>query len=146
MSSETSQTPRFDKLRTGNYPQWKGNILALLKTRGESRLVLGKELKYSKAPTVAEEEAMAKWDEKGLKAAGEIYLSLSDDQKTHVQECFDDPVKMWTKLESVHLQKKPGMRFNAWEEFFSIHLEENESLVFNDQDQRRHVECSEFAP
>ena len=71
---------------------------------------------------------MEKWDERADKAAGEIYLSLSDDQKPHVEACSDDPVAMWTKLESVHLQKKPGMRFNAWEEFFSIHLEENESL------------------
>jgi hypothetical protein len=131
MSSD-SHTPRFDKLRTGNYPQWRGNILALLMTRGSSRLVLGKEKKPvgkdPKNPSEAEVEAMEKWEDKALKAAGEIYLSLSDDQKTHVEECSDDPVLMWTKLESVHLQKKPGMRFNAWEEFFSIHMEENESL------------------
>ena len=112
MASETKSTPSFDKLRTGNYPQWRGNILALLMTRGSSRLVLGKELKPvakdPKAVTEAETETIEKWEDKALKAAGEIYLSLSDDQKTHVEACFDDPVKMWAKLESVHLQKKPG--------------------------------------
>ena len=85
--------------------------------------------KDPKAVTEAETEAIEKWEDKALKAAGEIYLSLSDDQKTHVEACFDDPVKMWAKLESVHLQKKPGMRFNAWEELFSIHMEESDSLT-----------------
>lgn len=79
--------------------------------------MLGKEqrpvAKDPKVPTVAEGAAIEKWEEKEMKAAGEIYLSLSYDQKTHVQECSDDPVKMWTKLESVHLQKQPGMRFAA---------------------------------
>ena len=51
--------------------------------------------------------------DKALRAVGEIYLSLSDDQKTHVEDISDDPVAIWTKLETVHLQKKPGMRFNA---------------------------------
>jgi hypothetical protein len=58
--------------------------------RGSSRLVLGKEKKPvgkdPKNPSEAEVEAMEKWEDKALKAAGEIYLSLSDDQKTHVEE------------------------------------------------------------
>lgn len=81
-----------------------------------------------KKVTREEAEAQEKWDDRALRAAGEIYLSLSDDQKMHIEACNDDPVTIWKKLESVHLQKKPGMCFNAWEEFFSIHLEENESL------------------
>ena len=128
------QCPNYqiDKLQTANYPKRRGDVLALLMTRGSPRLVLGKKLRPvaqdSKAVTEAETEAQEKWDDRALRAAGEIYLSLSDDQKTHVEACNDDPVAMWKKLESVHLQKKPGMRFNAWEEFFSIQLEENESL------------------
>ena len=66
--------------------------------------------------------------QEALRAAGEIYPSLSDDQKTHVDAIADDPVKIWAKLESVHMQKKPGMRFNAWEEFFSIFMAENKYL------------------
>ena len=61
----------------------------MLITRGSTRLVLGKELKPvakdPKAVTEAETEAIEKWEDKALKAAGEIYLSLSDDQKTHVE-------------------------------------------------------------
>ena len=78
--------------------------------------------------TTEELKAIDNWEDKALRAAGEIYLSLSDDQKTHIEDISDDPVKMWAKLEVVHLQKKPSMRFNAWEEFFSIHMEESESL------------------
>ena len=48
--------------------------------------------------------------------------------KVRVQDCFEDPVKIWSTLKSVHLQQKPGMRFDAWEEFFSIHIDENKSL------------------
>ncbi|PFH44982.1 hypothetical protein AMATHDRAFT_164154 [Amanita thiersii Skay4041] len=41
---------------------------------------------------------------------------------------IDNPVKMWTALESVHLQKKPGAHFNAYGDLFSIRKEDNESL------------------
>lgn len=84
--------------------------------------------KDPKAVTEAEQEAQDKWDDRALRAAGELFLHISDDQKTHLENISDDPCKIWTKLETVHLQKKPGMRFNAWEEFFAIHMEENESL------------------
>ena len=84
--------------------------------------------KDPKAVIAEELKAIDDWEDKALRVASEIYLSLSDDQKTHIEDISDDPVKMWAKLEAVHLQKKPGMRFNAWEEFFSIHMEESESL------------------
>ena len=104
----------------------------MLKTRGWWRIVQGTEkkpeAKDEKAVTAEEEKAMSDWEDKALRAAGELYLSLSDDQKTHVEDISNDPVKIWAKLESVHMQKKPNMRFNAWEEFFSIHMAENESL------------------
>src|SRR5215472_11930750 len=58
----------------------------------------------------------------------EIWLALEDNQKSHVKEVKSDPMQMWKKLESVHLQKKPGARFNAYDNLFNIHKEENESL------------------
>ena len=132
MSSDSVHKLRFDPLRVGNYPQWRNNALALLMTKGWAQLVLGKQKRPTPAvagtPKPEEQVLMDAWDEKAMKAAGELFLTLSEDQKTHVSTILDDPVAMWTKLETVHLQKKPGMRFNAWEEFFSIHLEENESL------------------
>ena len=35
---------------------------------------------------------------------------------------------MWVALESVHLQKRPGARFNAYDDLFSIQKKEEESL------------------
>ena len=50
--------------------------------------------KDPKAVTAEEEKAVNDWEDKALRAAGEIYLSLSDDQKTHVDAIADDPVKI----------------------------------------------------
>ena len=36
---------------------------------------------------------------------------------------------MWKKLESVHLQKRPGARFNAYEALFDIRKASDESLM-----------------
>ena len=41
----------------------------------------------------------------------------------------DDPHGMWTKLESVHPQKRPGARFNAYDALFSIRKSPGESLT-----------------
>ena len=55
-------------------------------------------------------------------------MAISDEQKTHLEGIEDDPVQIWTKLASVHLQKVPGARFNAWESFFSIQMRPDEPL------------------
>ena len=36
---------------------------------------------------------------------------------------------MWKKLESIHLQKRPGARFNAYDALFSIKKAPDESLT-----------------
>ena len=54
MASELTSTPRFDKLRVGNYPAWKGNVSAMLKTRGWWRIVQGTE----KKPEAQDEKAV----------------------------------------------------------------------------------------
>ena len=41
----------------------------------------------------------------------------------------DNPHGMWTKLESVHLQERPGARFNAYDALFSIRKSPDESLT-----------------
>ncbi|OJA16490.1 hypothetical protein AZE42_13552 [Rhizopogon vesiculosus] len=46
----------------------------------------------------------------------------------HIDAVQDDPVKMWTTLASIHLQQRPGARFNAWDDFFSIRKQPDESL------------------
>ena len=73
-------------------------------------LVSGKELRpaVSAGGTVSEalQAKMDKWDERAMKAAGELYLLVSDAQKTHLEAISSDPVAIWTKLATVHLQKR----------------------------------------
>ena len=116
-----SSHPKIKLLDNSNYNEWAGDMQAWLMTRGYWRLVTGKEVKPSKNED-------GKWEEKAMKAAGEIYLSVGAEQKQHLKECLDDPVKMWTTLEKTHVSKKPGARFNAYDELFSIVKLEEESL------------------
>ena len=48
--------------------------------------------------------------------------------KTVLAGMEEDPAAMWVALESVHLQKRPGARFNAYDDLFSIQKKEEESL------------------
>ena len=133
MDSSTTSGPRFEALKTGEYPRWAGNMRAWLMAKGLWRLVHGDELKPGVLDkdgkgTVKELEAISQWGDRALKAAGELYLATSEDQKTHLEGIEEDPVAIWAKLESVHLQKRPGARFNAWEAFFSIQMRPEEPL------------------
>jgi hypothetical protein len=83
----------------------------------------------AKGPTADEKKEIADWKWKRTRASGEIWLALENDQKTHISELDDDPTAMWAKLTSVHLQKKPGTRFNAYDKLFSIRKDDNESLT-----------------
>jgi hypothetical protein len=62
--------------------------------------------------TDTEKLELADWRRKSAKASGEIWLAIEDSQ-VHVKEVKGDPAKMWKKLETVHVQKKPGARFSA---------------------------------
>jgi len=68
------------------------------------------------------------WDDKAEKAAGWIYLMVDPSQTVHLKGKEDDPVAMWEQLKSVHLQQRPGARFNAYDDLFSIRKLEEESL------------------
>ena len=68
---------------------------------------------------------MDKWEEREMKEAGEIYMIVSDAQKKHLEAISSDPVAIWTKLATVHLQKRPAARFNAYDAFFSIQKAED---------------------
>src|SRR3979490_2424743 len=61
-------------------------------------------------------------------AAGDIFLGVQLDQRVHLDGIAEDPVKMWTKLESVHLQKRPATRFNAYDNLFALRMLPDESL------------------
>src|ERR1700674_4251067 len=78
--------------------------------------------------TASEQKELNDWKRKAGKASGEIWLSLEDNQKVHVKDVKSDPAAMWSKLESVHLQKRPGTRFNAYDALFSIRKANDETL------------------
>ena len=82
----------------------------------------------AKATTAAETVLIDAWDENAEKAAGELYLLVSEEQKVHFAGITDDPCKMWAQLERVHLQRRPGARFNAYDMLFSIRKLPDESL------------------
>ena len=121
--SSSDSLPKFKPLSNSNYPEWCGEMKAWLMRNGLWRLVSGRETK----PT--EEEALAKWEAKAEKAAGEIYLLVENDQRVHFRGFEEDPIQIWKILESAHLSKKPGARFNAYDDLFSINKESGESLV-----------------
>ncbi|KAF9064718.1 hypothetical protein BDP27DRAFT_1230005, partial [Rhodocollybia butyracea] len=59
-------------------------------------------------------------------AAGYLHLSLNESQKSHIK---DDPCAIWTTLQSLHQQKKPGTHFTAYDTLFGITKDDNESLL-----------------
>ena len=97
-------------------------------------LVKGVELKPegvdSKALTATEAAAILAWEIKAEKAAGKLYLAMQGDQRTHLSRIEDNPVAIWMKLESVHLQNHPGSHFLSYDTFFLIQKKEVEFLTF----------------
>jgi len=45
---------------------------------------------------------------------------VDNTQRVHFRGIKDDPVQMWGALKKVHMQKRPGTRFNAYDALFSI--------------------------
>ena len=79
-------------------------------------------------PPSTEPESRVKWLKRAQKAAGELYLAVEQDQKSHFHGILSDPIRIWTTLRDVHMSKKPGARFNAYDDLFSIRKQPNESL------------------
>ena len=79
-------------------------------------------------PDDSDKELKLKWKKRAQKAAGELFLSVEPDQKSHFHGILSDPVLIWTTLRDVHMSRKPGARFNAYDNLFSIRKQPNESL------------------
>ena len=79
-------------------------------------------------PPSTDADSRLKWLKRAQKAAGEIYLAVEQDQKSHFHGILNDPVRIWTTLRDIHMSKKPGARFNAYDDLFSIRKLPNESL------------------
>ena len=79
-------------------------------------------------PDTSDQDSKLKWKKRAQKAAGELFLSVEPDQKSHFHGILSEPVTIWTTLRNVHMSKKPGARFNAYDTLFSIRKQPNESL------------------
>ncbi|MGH7240483.1 MAG: hypothetical protein ACREHG_10545, partial [Candidatus Saccharimonadales bacterium] len=72
---------------------------------GLARLVTG----FEEKPTgPGKETDTAAWQSRADKAAAALYLALEDSQRCHIIGIEDDPIKIWSKLSEVHIQKCPG--------------------------------------
>src|SRR5215510_7592069 len=137
-----TKVPDIEKLGATNYATWSQDMLAWLGTQQLKRLVLGKQKAPSPADpnniTDAEQAAIEAWEDKCEKAAGWIITLIKPDQRVHIKDMEDDPVKMWTRLESVHVVKQAGARFNSYDNFFSIRKKEDESFINFGEGGHRH--------
>src|SRR3979490_2810737 len=86
-------------LNNTNYPQWRGEMRAVLQRKKLWQLVTGAR------PRPADSAKAEIWDEDASVAAGDIFLGVQLDQRVLLEDIAEDPVKMWLKLENAHLQK-----------------------------------------
>ena len=84
--------------------------------------------RVSQTPKDGEEEKLEAWQLKADKAAGIMWLMVENTQRVHFRGIKDDPLKMWAALREVHMQKRPGTRFNAYDDLFSIRKRDEEDL------------------
>ena len=135
-NDHTSTITQEELLTPSNYRSWAQNTAAKLRSRGLYRIITGKWTApddLGKDATAADKLAHQKLvDEFELaqeKAAGLIYLHVGREMQTHLQGIDDNAQAMWTKLEKLHLDQRPGTRFNAYDDLFSIRKSESESLT-----------------
>ena len=114
----------FAKLGEANYQSWSKDMKAYLMKKRVWGIVKGVDVKPEPGASDLRE-----WLKDEQLAAGTIYLGLEDGQKSHVDEYQDDPVKMWTELEAIHVQKRPTSRYNAYNALFSIQKDPDETLL-----------------
>ena len=157
MAEFSSTTRAFEPLTDSNWHSFKGNFIAYAKRKKFAKILLGTTPRPSFATTTtstatgtatpggtstaapassstaaalseAEQKKLDDWDELNDQGSGELYLYLSDSQKVHVRGLEDDLAKMWTSLETLHVQKRPATRFNAYSALLSIHKLDTETL------------------
>ena len=95
---------------------------ARLRTLACLRIVQGLESRpsFSEPLDAGERRDLRDFDNRRDLAAGEIWSCVEREQQTHLEAIRDDPEAMWRKLESVHMQKRPGTRFNTYNALLSL--------------------------
>ena len=97
---------------------------AWLMKHGLWSLVKGEETE----PSASDAAELKDWRKRRDRAAGELYLAVAPEQRAHFGGSEDDPVKMWKALESAHVKRCPGARFNAYNSLFGIRKADDETL------------------
>ena len=101
----SNSTPTFPKLNNTNYKSWSGDMQAWLMSKELWMLIDGQE----PCPSSTDAELTLKWQKCTQKTAGELYLSVEQDQKSHFHGMpLSDPIHIWMTLHNVHMSKKPG--------------------------------------
>jgi gag-polypeptide of LTR copia-type len=120
MSKDLSNIPALGK---DNYLEWARKISAYFRLHGLFNIIAEKERRPA-----SDAAAQESWDEREMRAAGAIEMTLDSENATHIHGIEGKAIEMWKKLESVHNTRTPGGRFNAMDAFFSIKKEESEDL------------------
>ena len=97
---------------------------AWLMKHGLWSLVKGEETE----PPASDAAELKDWRKRRDRAAGELYLAVAPEQRAHFGGSEDDPVKMWKALESAHVKRRPGARFNAYNSLFGIRKADDKTL------------------
>ncbi|KIO02022.1 hypothetical protein M404DRAFT_72895, partial [Pisolithus tinctorius Marx 270] len=109
-------------LTSSNNNTWKGEMKAFLCTKGLWTIVNGSEKRPDDAA-----KSCSKWDLRADRAAGELDLVLSSEQRTHVEALISGAVMVWEKCEN-EVHRHHMNSFNAWDDFFYIRKQPDESL------------------
>lgn len=145
------KAPTFTFLTEDNYTTWEQDMGAHLRVNRLWRITIGAktrptplQLTAPVAPVTVGTGASAvttagtpgtyddtlgeAWDEIAEQAAGAIFSGISASVKPSVRDLLDDPVTMWSHLESQFRSKLASNRFNALDDTMSIRLKDEESL------------------
>ena len=83
----SNSTPTFAKLNNYNYKSWSGNMQAWLMSKELWMLVNNDE----PCPDDSSKDSKLAWQKCAQKAAGELFLSVEPDQKSHFHGILSDP-------------------------------------------------------
>ncbi|KZT17957.1 hypothetical protein NEOLEDRAFT_1184766 [Neolentinus lepideus HHB14362 ss-1] len=139
MSTTTLTTKRpFPALGERNYGSWADDMEAYLKTLDlwdvTDDPMAAPLPEDAMNLTTEERKEVRDWEKRKGQASGQIWLAVEDGQKVHVKEVKSDPAKMWLKLKEVHVQQKPGTRFNAYDALLGLRKLEGEDFTIDSLD------------
>ncbi|KAI0027768.1 hypothetical protein K488DRAFT_13408, partial [Vararia minispora EC-137] len=77
----------------------------------------------------APSEAYTSWKNIDSRSAGAIILSISEKERSTVQDDEHSGSALWSSLKAYHVQVKPQVHFNEYNFFCPIRLQEGEKLA-----------------